>query len=38
MASATLQLVNGLIEITGNVTLIEPSTAVPVPITIPFTM
>lgn len=38
VVSATVQLVNGLIEATGNIVLIQPSTPAGVAITIPFTL
>jgi hypothetical protein len=38
IASATVQLVDGLIEATGNLVLIQPGSLLPVHLTIPFTL
>jgi hypothetical protein len=38
VGSATVQLINGLIEATGNVVFIQPGTLAPVSVTIPFTL
>jgi hypothetical protein len=38
LVTATVQLINGLIEISETWTFIEPSTPTPVPITVPFTL